>query len=537
MRRSPRPTSWRPPPTHHRLYVAQIANRGAHPAADVVSKAVVDAMNYWAEQSEGNATMSWEAWYTYNSASATVENKCGLSVDMAAFNAVVTEAQTVVYPSVDFTTSANHLIVLVPEACMSGGRVGVASSGLNFSSGGRLAAYTGASGPGALAHEIGHNLGFGHEYGWYCGNPCQAVVYGDVYGVMGSNVIGGLPAMSTPFREHHGILGAGEMQTVRSDTTLTLQPRSARSGLRSLKVPDAQNVVFYIDYRSGTGRDANTYSGTQVWPMSGFNSVYPPGVTILYRIDSQQGMPETYLQTYPRQSVYSGSLAQGQSFKSPVSDLRISVGPMTSSGAQVSLRFGGQSPSPPRNPGPFADVPNTHKFATEINWMHATGLSTGVRQAGGKPKYLPKSSVSREAMAAFLYRLDGARFTGPKQSPFADVPPSHKFYDEISWMYFEGLSTGVQQRSGKPKYLPKSSVSREAMAAFLYRLDGARYGGPRTSPFADVATSHRFYDEIAWMRATGLSTGVQQVAGKPKYLPKSSVSREAMAAFLYRHEH
>jgi hypothetical protein len=27
----------------------------------------------------------------------------------------------------------------------------------------------------------------------------------------------------------------------------------------------------------------------------------------------------------------------------------------------------------------------------------------------------------------------------------------------------------VQQRSGKPKYLPKDRVSREAMAAFLYR--------------------------------------------------------------------
>ncbi|TCK46456.1 hypothetical protein EDF60_0022, partial [Leucobacter luti] len=32
------------------------------------------------------------------------------------------------------------------------------------------------------------------------------------------------------------------------------------------------------------------------------------------------------------------------------------------------------------------------------------------------------------------------------------------------------LSTGVEQASGKPKYAPKSSVTREAMAAFIYRM-------------------------------------------------------------------
>jgi hypothetical protein len=56
-------------------------------------------------------------------------------------------------------------------------------------------------------------------------------------------------------------------------------------------------------------------------------------------------------------------------------------------------------------------------------------------------------------------------------SPFADVRPSDKFYAQIAWMFDSGLSTGIKQDSGKPAYAPKSSVTREAMAAFLYRGD------------------------------------------------------------------
>ncbi|SJN11439.1 hypothetical protein FM113_12000 [Leucobacter sp. 7(1)] len=194
----------------------------------------------------------------------------------------------------------------------------------------------------------------------------------------------------------------------------------------------------------------------------------------------------------------------------------------------------------------FRDVGWSDKFSREIEWMSSSGLSTGVAAGSGhlpyhngttsRParKYLPKDGVSREAMAAFLYRQSKTKFTAPKVSPFADVRPGDKFYTEITWMHAKGLSTGTKQPSGKPKYLPKSTVSREAMAAFLYRM--YRPGGkePASSPFSDMRPGSKFYREIAWMHRSGLSTGNAQPSGKPKYLPKSTVSREAMAAFLYR---
>ena len=182
---------------------------------------------------------------------------------------------------------------------------------------------------------------------------------------------------------------------------------------------------------------------------------------------------------------------------------------------------------------PFVDVPLTHKFFTEIRWMHASKLSTGVKTPRGL-EYQPKVGVSREAMAAFLYRMEGAKYRAPAVSPFVDVQPGDKFYKEIAWMHSAGLSTGVKQAAGKPAYQPKAKVSREAMAAFIYRLEKASYQGSTASPFVDVTPGSKFFAEITWMHHAGLSTGVRQATGKPAYQPKTSVSREAMAAFLYR---
>lgn len=188
----------------------------------------------------------------------------------------------------------------------------------------------------------------------------------------------------------------------------------------------------------------------------------------------------------------------------------------------------------------FPDVPQSHKFYTEIEWMGESGLSTGVQQADGRGTlYVPQGGVTREAMAAFLYRLKGSpSFTAPSTSPFADLSPGDQFYKEITWMHAMGYTTGVKQASGKPKYQPKSNISREAMAAFMYRYEGSpAFSAPSNSPFADMTPGDKFYREVTWMRSEGITTGIKQSSGKPKYAPKDRVSREAMAAFIYRLEH
>ena len=185
---------------------------------------------------------------------------------------------------------------------------------------------------------------------------------------------------------------------------------------------------------------------------------------------------------------------------------------------------------------PFTDMKKGDKFYTEIAWMYTQGISTGTKQNDGSVKYLPRDSVTREAMAAFLYRHYGDKnYKAPASVKFTDVKKGDKFFKEIAWMAEKGISTGTKQADGSVKFEPMSEISREAMAAFLYRADDSKKPKPlTTSPFADMKKGDKFYKEILWMSQAKISTGNKNGNNKPNYLPKDDVTREAMAAFIYR---
>jgi len=123
----------------------------------------------------------------------------------------------------------------------------------------------------------------------------------------------------------------------------------------------------------------------------------------------------------------------------------------------------------------FADVPDTHPFYKNIEWMFATGISTGSASSGSL-LYKPAAPVSREAMSAFLNRLFlhqgfADDFVSPSVASFTDVPPDANFFRNIEWMRFSGISTGYNEGGGLLSYRPSLPVTRAAMAAFLSRYD------------------------------------------------------------------
>jgi serine protease len=75
-------------------------------------------------------------------------------------------------------------------------------------------------------------------------------------------------------------------------------------------------------------------------------------------------------------------------------------------------------------------------------------------------------------MAAFLYRFAGSpAYTAPPVSPFQDVSTGQQFYKEMAWLAEEGISTGWIHSDGTHSYRPLTWIKRDAMAAFLRRLD------------------------------------------------------------------
>jgi hypothetical protein len=184
---------------------------------------------------------------------------------------------------------------------------------------------------------------------------------------------------------------------------------------------------------------------------------------------------------------------------------------------------------------PFSDVPANHPFCTEIEWMVSEGITQGSAGAGGNIYFNPTQAVSRGSMAAFLFRFDGEGDPSLSPNYFADVT-SGVFFEPIQWMWEEDLSLGTPNPPGKPNYRPGDPVSRQSMAAFLNRYDNLGIF-PSLSPseFADVNNTSVFYSNVQWMAQSELSLGYTNPAGgKPLYKPLDAVSRQTMAAFLYR---
>jgi hypothetical protein len=214
--------------------------------------------------------------------------------------------------------------------------------------------------------------------------------------------------------------------------------------------------------------------------------------------------------------------------ESPV--LTVSAG-QTLSGLQDTIQL-----TAPASPLAFADVPPGTQFETEINWMASQGISTGWLEPNGAKTYRPLAPVNRDAMAAFMHRLAGKPdFSPPPVSPFTDLAPGDMFYKEIVWLAARYISTGWTESDGSRTFRPSQPVTRDAMAAFMYRLAGRpAFDPPATSPFADVTKDNIYYHEITWLAAQDISTGWPESDGTRTFRPLQPVNRDAMAAFMFR---
>ncbi|MFW7415608.1 LamG-like jellyroll fold domain-containing protein [Demequina sp. SO4-18] len=181
----------------------------------------------------------------------------------------------------------------------------------------------------------------------------------------------------------------------------------------------------------------------------------------------------------------------------------------------------------------FVDVAGS-EHAAGIAWLAAEGISTGWETETGT-EFRPFASITRDAMAAFLYRYAGSPdVTLPAQSPFVDADPSLEHYEAIVWLAQEGISTGWMV-SGEQEFRPFEPITRDAMAAFLYRMADEPAGNdPVESPFLDITTRNtEFYTEITWLEGAGVTEG-WAVDGGYEFRPFNETTRDAMATFLYR---
>ena len=175
--------------------------------------------------------------------------------------------------------------------------------------------------------------------------------------------------------------------------------------------------------------------------------------------------------------------------------------------------------------GVFDDVTAQTPFAADIEWLAAEGITDANAQF-----FRPNGAVTRQAMAVFLYKFANPGQTAPPcaTNAYPDVPKSSPYCGSIRWLATAGIASAAP---GK-RFAPLAPVTREAMAAFLYKLDSGGDAPPpcTVAPYADVPTSSPFCGSIDWLWTEGITTGT--LGGK--FAPGGTVTRGMMAAFLHR---
>ena len=110
--------------------------------------------------------------------------------------------------------------------------------------------------------------------------------------------------------------------------------------------------------------------------------------------------------------------------------------------------------------------------------------------------------------------------------PFTDVRRSDWFYEDVAFAYENGLFAGTSDTT----FSPNASMTRAMLVTVLYRLEGQPAVNGR-SGFSDVQYNGYYEDAVTWAADNGIVNGTSTTT----FSPNANVTREQMAAILYRY--
>ena len=111
-------------------------------------------------------------------------------------------------------------------------------------------------------------------------------------------------------------------------------------------------------------------------------------------------------------------------------------------------------------------------------------------------------------------------------NPFTDVTERDWFYESVKYVYEKGLMNGT----ASDKFSPYLDTNRGMIVTILWRLEGEP-GSMTANSFPDVAADSYCAKAVAW----GAENGIVKGYGNGNFGPNDPITREQMAAILYRY--
>ncbi|WP_073077769.1 S-layer homology domain-containing protein [Sporobacter termitidis] len=176
---------------------------------------------------------------------------------------------------------------------------------------------------------------------------------------------------------------------------------------------------------------------------------------------------------------------------------------------------------------PFTDVAKTAWYYKNVWYASTHGLFKGTSDT----TFSPDTPMTRAMFVTVLGRLEGVKESDYTTSSFGDVPTGEWYSAYVEWAVKSGIVTGV----GDGLFAPDRSVTREELAAMLYRyatfkkLDVTQASALDSFPdAADV--SDWALTAVRWAVSEGLINGM----GDGTLSPAATASRAQVAAILER---
>ena len=110
--------------------------------------------------------------------------------------------------------------------------------------------------------------------------------------------------------------------------------------------------------------------------------------------------------------------------------------------------------------------------------------------------------------------------------PFTDVTPEDWFYTAVEYLYNEGIMNGTSETEFSPEY----ELNRATVVTILYRLEGEPEV-ETAGTFSDVEEGEWYTAAVEWAASVGIVKGYEDGT----FAPKKAVTREQLAAIIYRY--
>lgn len=155
------------------------------------------------------------------------------------------------------------------------------------------------------------------------------------------------------------------------------------------------------------------------------------------------------------------------------------------------------------------------------------GVDNGLFSGKTSYRFDPEGAMDRGMLVTVLYRAAGEPSVSGISNPFTDVKQKDYFYNAVLWAYKNKVVTGTSA----DKFSPTANVTREQIAAILYRYMGEPTATGSLSGYSDRAKISSYATTaMQWAIGKGYITGTT----KTTLAPDGKATRAQVAVMLHR---